>query len=107
MKPKSQERIVILFPHTSKWDAILYLWLCLSEQYQVCAIIDSPWLRKCFIGWLLSFFPGLFGTYDKRKGGTGGLIKDGVLAKQILTMFPDGFCLWVSPVGNIHGGEWR
>lgn len=47
------------------------------------------------------------GTYDKRKGGQGGLIRDGILAKRIQEQFPNGFAVWINPAGNIHGGEWR
>lgn len=98
-------RRINLFPHTTKWDPnLFFLMRWAYDLKQDIAVIDSPWVERRFIGWVLKRVPGLIAVHSK---GGSGQIKDGSLARLILESYPAGFTLWIAPVGRLVGTEWK
>lgn len=92
-----QTRAVFVFPHTSMFDAVLYILFHWAHRLPMCAPILYTWLEVPILGRVLRHL-GFLPLRGKRDGG-GGMVSS--LVEAIRKTYTDrGFALWINPEGS-------
>lgn len=101
-----KEKLVLVFPHSSKWESFWYVVYHAATGKKACALCYYSFFNIPIIGkWLKNV--GLIPVYPKAYGGPGSAVESIVTILNDTTNYPNGFVFAISPQGGINAAEWK
>jgi hypothetical protein len=103
---EQHDKIVIVFPHSSKWESFWYLVYQASQGRKCCALCYYTYFDVPLLGRILRF-SGMIPVRPARNGGVTGSTEKIIETLNNRALYPNGFVFFINPVGGIDADIWK